>query len=117
MACIGRCGAYSSRPQFCKDYPRITDFIPPGCTYYFHNGKRMGSCQPESCQENNCCSYPRENGDPEAKSLDSLAGGLPCKHLKWEETNDMEKDADGFEITNFQEKTASLIAEVLHNVR
>ena len=115
MEC-GKCGAYDSRPQFCKDYPRIHDFIPPGCTFYFHNGERHGSCNPSACGENNCCAYPRENGEPEGKSLDALAGGLPCKHLVWEEVP-MEKDASGAEIVPFEEEVNSAIAEVLHDVR
>jgi len=85
MACIGRCGIYSTRPQFCQDYPRVQDFIPPGCTYSFIGSERTGSCQPNVCQENICCAYPREGGEPEGVSLDEFAGGEPCKHLKWEE--------------------------------
>lgn len=85
MACIGRCGIYSTRPQFCQDYPRVHDFIPPGCTYHFIGAERHGSCQPQICQENICCAYPREGGEPEGVSMDELAGGEPCKHLVWQE--------------------------------
>jgi len=117
MDCVGKCSAYGTRPDFCKEYPTLTSFIPSGCTYYFHNGTRHGECDPSSCGENNCCSYPRENGDPEGKSLDALAGGLPCKHLIWDEVDRMEKDASAFEILPFEEELNSKIAEVLHNVR
>jgi hypothetical protein len=85
MACVGRCGIYPTRPQFCRDYPQVHDFIPPGCTFSFIGADRHGSCQPEICQENICCAYPREGGEPEGTSLDELAGGEPCKHLQWEE--------------------------------
>lgn len=115
-SCIGKCGAYGSRPDFCKNYPTLSSFIPPGCTYYFHNGQRHGECDPSSCGENNCCSYPREGGEPEGKSLDSFAGGLPCKHLIWDEKDEMEKDAS-VDIARFEEEYNSLIAEVLHNVK
>jgi hypothetical protein len=84
MSCIGRCGIYENRPTSCKTYPQITDTLPSACTYYFLGDRRMGSCQPEVCQEQNCCSYPRENGEPEAKHLDFFLGGEPCKHLVWE---------------------------------
>lgn len=85
MPCIGRCGIYTSRPQRCVDYPVLGDFMPPGCTFVFNGTERRGSCQPEVCGEENCCNWPREGGEPEAKSLDSMAGGLPCKHLRWVE--------------------------------
>ena len=115
--CVGKCGAYGNRPKFCQDYPTISDFIPPGCTYYFHNGTRHGSCNPAACGENNCCSYPREGGEPEAKSLDALAGGLPCKHLVWDEVDAMEKDASGATIVPFEGAVNNAIAEALHDIR
>ena len=117
MTCVGKCGAYGARPKVCQDYPTISDFIPPGCTFYFHNGERRGSCDPTSCGENNCCSYPRKNGNPEGKHLDHIDGGLPCKHLKWEEEDAMEKDATGDGIVPFEAKVNALIAGVLHDVR
>ncbi len=86
MSCVGRCSIYKDRPQFCRDYPKITDMVPTGCTHHFVGSERRGECQPEVCQESSCCSYPREGGEPEAKTLDHLAGGLPCKHLQWEES-------------------------------
>jgi len=86
MACVGRCSIYKDRPQFCRDYPKVADFIPPGCTHHFVGDERRGECQPEVCQESNCCSYPREGGEPTGKALDSLAGGESCKHLRWEES-------------------------------
>lgn len=85
MACMGRCGIYAKRPQFCRDYPRVYDFLPPSCTFYFVGEERRGSCQPEVCQSDICCAYPREGGEPEGKAMDAMIGGEPCKHLKWEE--------------------------------
>ena len=85
MPCIGRCAIYKARPARCVEYPVQGDFIPPGCTFRFNGNERSGTCQPEVCGENNCCNWPREGGEPTAKSLDALAGGLPCKHLIWVE--------------------------------
>ena len=114
MGCVGRCSNYENRPQMCKDYPKVTSFIPPGCTFSFHNQERLGSCQPEVCQENSCCAYPREGGEPEAKTLDSYAGGLPCKHLVWEELP-TEKNADA-PRESFTEKFLDKIAGALQYV-
>lgn len=100
---IGRCGNYENRPEYCKDYPRLTDFMPDGCTFHFVGEDRRGECQPDVCQENNCCSWPREAGEPLGKSLDEHAGGKPCKYLEWAEVEEQEKKADGYEdvsITN-----------------
>ncbi len=94
MACIGRCGNYEGRPSFCQTYPTVSDFVPPGCTFHFVGEERRGSCQPEVCGQNNCCSYPREGGEPEGKSLDSLAGGLPCRHLVWVEAPHTKQASD-----------------------
>ena len=111
MACIGRCGIYETRPQFCKDYPRVTDFIPEGCTFYFIGAERRGECQPEVCQERCCCAYPREGGEPLARPLDSMAGGLPCKHLKWVET--VEKVADADEVPSSNSELATQVVKLL----
>lgn len=46
------------------------------------------------CQENICCAYPREGGEPEGVSLDELAGGEPCKHLVWEEVQPTKTASD-----------------------
>lgn len=94
MPCVGRCGIYESRPQFCRDYPRPGDFLPPACTYTFEGNVRKGECQPDICLENCCCNYPREGGEPEGKSLDELIGGVPCKHLVWHDTEDISKLAE-----------------------
>lgn len=80
-----RCGNYENRPQFCRDYPRITDAMPASCTYRFHGDQREGTCQPEVCQENACCNWPRRGGEPAAEALDRESGGKPCKHLEWED--------------------------------
>ena len=117
MIMVGRCGAYGKRPDFCKKYPSVTDNLLEGCTYSFHNGERIGTCQPEVCQENNCCSYPREGGEPEGKSLDHFIGGMPCKHLVWDEVDEMEKDASSVELSSFDSEMQKLAAEALHNVR
>lgn len=93
MSCIGRCGIYESRPRFCREYPKPGDFLPPGCTYTFEGNERKGECQPESCQENCCCNYPREEGNPEGKGMDDKVGGLPCKFLVWQDEEDNEKMA------------------------
>lgn len=116
MGCVGRCGAYNGRPDFCKNYPTLSDIVPPGCTYTFVGGERLGQCIPEVCGDNNCCSYPREGGEPEAKTLDGFIGGLPCKHLKWEELEEMEKEAE-VEVLSLFTEINNLAAEVLHNVR
>ena len=94
MPTVGRCGIYENRPQFCRDYPKVTDFLPEGCTYCFIGERRHGECDPTSCQENCCCAYPREEGEPEGASLDELAGGLPCRHLVWVDVEEEEKQAD-----------------------
>lgn len=101
MSCVGRCGVYgtSLRPQFCEDYPKPGDFTPPSCTYRFEGNERFGECHPEVCLDDTCCSYPREDGEPEGKGMDDLAGGLPCKHLCWVETPDFDKEAsEGDEV-------------------
>jgi hypothetical protein len=85
MACKGSCSIYENRPKFCRDYPQIHDAIPAGCTYHFVGQERRGSCQPEVCGQNMCCSWPREGGEPEGIVLASESGGMPCKHLRWEE--------------------------------
>lgn len=94
MSCIGRCGIYATRPGFCRSYPTPTSTLPEGCTFSFLGSERQGECRPDVCQENNCCNYPREGGEPEGKALDPLIGGVPCKHLVWVETGEEEKVAD-----------------------
>jgi|SaaInlV_200m_DNA_6_1039755.scaffolds.fasta_scaffold10665_6 hypothetical protein len=110
MACVGRCGDYESRPQFCKDYPQVTDFVPSGCTFSFLGAERQGSCQPEECQQDICCGYPREGGEPEGTSLDAMIGGEPCKHLTWIEITT--KEASDEEVAPM-EVLHSLIADAL----
>lgn len=110
MACYGRCGSYDSRPQFCRDYPQVHDFVPPGCTFSFLGAERQGSCQPEVCQQNICCGYPREGGEPEGKSLDSMIGGEPCRHLVWVEITT--KEAAGEDVAPI-DRLYGLVAEAL----
>lgn len=115
MACVGSCGIYKSRPQFCRDYPRVQDFVPPGCTFHFVGQERRGSCQPKECGNEICCAWPREGGEPEGTSLDSLAGGEPCKHLKWEEL-DAEKTASVDDPESVDLETSVLINEFLRDM-
>ena len=111
--CVGRCGIYGDRPKFCRDYPQVQDFLPPKCTFSFVGSERRGECQPEVCQEDCCCAYPREGGNPEGVSLDSLAGGQPCKHLVWIESplDDPEKLASGEEPDIITSAVVSLLGE------
>lgn len=115
MACIGKCGIYNDRPKFCRVYPRVHDFLPPGCTFHFIGSERRGSCQPEVCGQNNCCSWPREEGEPEGKAMDSLAGGMPCKHLRWEETFS-EKKASAPEEPDTDLEASRLISAFLQDL-
>ena len=115
MACVGSCGIYKSRPQFCRDYPQVKDFVPPGCTFHFVGQERRGSCQPKECGNEICCAWPREGGEPEGTSLDSLAGGEPCKHLKWEEL-DAEKTASVDDPESVDLETSVLINEFLRDM-
>jgi len=94
MKIVGRCGNYEDRPEFCKVYPSLIDpILPEGCSFHFIGEERRGECDPSSCEENNCCGWPREGGEPEAPSLDEKAGGLPCKHLIWAEIEEQKKEA------------------------
>ena len=106
---IGRCGIYENRPEFCKRYPVVTSFMPEGCTFYFIGDERHGECDPTSCQENCCCAYPREGGEPLGLSMDPFVGGKPCKHLVWIEVEEAEKRAD------FEDEAPSITDE-LYNV-
>jgi Fe-S-cluster containining protein len=115
MACVGSCGIYKSRPQFCRDYPRVQDFVPSGCTFHFVGEERRGSCRPKECGNEICCAWPREGGEPEGTSLDSLAGGEPCKHLKWEEL-DAEKTASIDDPESVDLETSVLINEFLRDM-
>ena len=86
---VARCGIYETRPKVCRDYPKVDHYIPPECTFTFVGSERRGDC---SCDEGACCSVPRENGEPGGTPLPNVAGGLPCKHLVWED-RDVEKTA------------------------
>ena len=94
-----RCGIYESRPQFCRDYPGPTSFMPAACTYRFLNGERTGSCQPEVCQEHACCNYPRRGGEPTADACPTEDGGKPCKHIVWVEMPAEKKASDSVEYS------------------
>jgi hypothetical protein len=78
---VARCAIYEDRPKVCRDYPQIDHYIPEECTYTFMGGDRRGGCE---CDLGICCAIPRENGEPGGTPLPELAGGAPCKHLKWE---------------------------------
>lgn len=90
---MARCGCYSDRPAFCREYPKEADVRPGACTIRFLNGEKVGSCQPEVCQDQACCNWPRENGDPEGAAATRTEGGKPCRFLKWEDAPE-EKVAD-----------------------
>lgn len=94
MANIGKCKIYENRPKFCQDWPQPYHILPEGCTYSFVGSERFGECNPRSCQENNCCGWPREGGEPQGKPLDPYIGGEPCKHLEWVDEEETEKKAD-----------------------
>jgi hypothetical protein len=77
-----RCGIWGSRPQVCRDYPKIDQYMPEECTYFFVGDERQGEC---GCGVGACCAIPREGGEPGGAPLPSIAGGAPCKHLVWVE--------------------------------
>lgn len=94
MKTVSRCGIYKDRPKVCRDYPKIDSYTPGECTYTFPSGgdgPREGGCD---CEVGACCSGPREGGEPGGTPLPEAAGGLPCKHLVWEDVaEDQEKTA------------------------
>jgi hypothetical protein len=111
MGCVGKCGIYEERPNFCKEYPKVIDFVPPRCTFHFIGEERRGSCQPEACGQDLCCTYPRDGGEPEGTSLDAMAGGAPCKHLQWTETSPpKEASAEGVPCVEME------IAQLLNTI-
>lgn len=116
MGCYGRCGVYSKRPQFCRDYPQVHDFVPPGCTFHFIGEERRGSCQPEVCGQSICCAYPREGGEPEGRSLDAMAGGMPCRHLEWVETAPPKTASAEDHIESADQITSRLIASMIEDM-
>jgi hypothetical protein len=78
------CGIYEERPEMCKKYPERDSYIPEGCTFFHtEDGERKGHCDPD-CQAS-CCQLPRHQGEPTSPGLPDIAGGLPCKHLKYVE--------------------------------
>ena len=85
FGCMGTCKLHSSgqKPERCNAYPSLHDYMPSKCTYYFEKGRRMGSCKPNVCQEENCCAIPREGGEPMGTALEGHLGGKPCKFLEW----------------------------------
>lgn len=82
------CSIYESRPDVCREYPRLDDYLPRSCTYFFMgNGTRKGKCSSEC--EAACCMLPRKDGEPGGGAMPEIAGGLPCKHLRY-----VKEDAD-----------------------
>lgn len=79
MTTKARCSIYGDRPKGCREYPKIDSYRPEECTYYFIDGKRMGSCD---CGVGACCALPRDGGTPDGKHLPAAAGGKPCKYLE-----------------------------------
>jgi len=104
---IARCGIYDSRPEVCKAYPKVDNYIPEECTYTFTGSDRHGEC---ACNEGACCNSPREGGEPGGTPLPSLAGGKPCKHLVWKETEEpLEKSASQSETPTVQNNLYELV--------
>jgi Fe-S-cluster containining protein len=77
-----KCGIYNDRPEVCRIYPKVDQWIPPECTFYFTGGVRNGDC---SCGTSACCEVPRVGGDPGGAPMPREAGGLPCRHIVVEE--------------------------------
>jgi len=79
-----RCSIYETRPQACKDFPTKPQEILslPGCTYKITPKDGLlqitGNC---NCLLAYCCSTPRLNGEPLAKTTPVKLGGKPCKYL------------------------------------
>ena len=115
MGCVGRCTIYENRPAFCRDYPKVTDFLPPDCTFHFVGAERRGSCQPEVCGQNMCCAYPREGGEPTGISLDSLAGGMPCKHLTWIESETVKRASSSVDSC-VETETAEMLSDMFKDL-
>lgn len=88
---IARCGIYESRPQVCRDYPKVDQFMPEECTYTFVGSERRGDC---ACNIGACCNLPRTGGEPDGAPLSALAGGKACKNLIWVDAPE-EKTASG----------------------
>jgi hypothetical protein len=106
---VARCSIYEKRPKLCKDYPTVSHYMPPECTYHFAGGERRGEC---SCDEGACCVLPRENGEPGGSPLPEEAGGMPCKHLTWEEVEVKEASED--EVTGDQGPVHKAVLEHLY---
>lgn len=87
---VARCAIYENRPKECREYPKIDSYMPEECTYYFVGNERRGKC---ACGVGACCATPRDDGEPTARHLPALAGGLPCKHLAVAEESPSEKVA------------------------
>lgn len=78
------CAIYEERPKECREYPRLDDYLPRSCTYFFAgDGTRRGGCS-EEC-EAACCMLPRVGGEPGGAAMPEVAGGEPCRHLEYVE--------------------------------
>lgn len=88
------CSIYKDRPGMCRDYPRLSDYLPKSCTYFFAgDGTRRGNCSAEC--EAACCRLPRVEGEPGGAAMPEVAGGIPCKYLEYvEEDVDFGKSED-----------------------
>jgi hypothetical protein len=73
-----RCSIYEHKPVQCTEYPKIDQYMPEECTYYFVGNERRGEC---NCGVGACCAISRDRGEPTGSYLPEIAGGLPCKHL------------------------------------
>lgn len=104
---VARCSIYENRPEICRVYPKVDHYIPPQCTYYFKGEERQGSC---ACNDGACCASPRKDGEPGGVPMPQVAGGLPCKHLVWEES-EQEKTAEPTVKTASQQESAVDVLE------
>lgn len=97
MPTIARCGIYDQRPELCRQYPNIAEYIPRECTYTFPDGRtREGEC---ACGVGACCSVPRRDGEPTGQQLSEEDGGQPCKHLIMIEEPEKIAASDGLQIS------------------
>ena len=110
MSSVARCSIYETRPQLCRDYPRIDHWTPSECTYHFSGSDRRGDC---SCDVGACCQTPREKGEPGGAPLPAEAGGEPCKYLAWEDRPMEKKGHVALPIVDVMQDTCAALEELL----
>jgi len=89
MTTKARCSIYETRPDICRVYPKIDHYIPSQCTYYFKGAEREGTC---NCGDGACCAIARKDGEPGGAPMPNVAGGEPCKYLRWVDEPDEQKE-------------------------